>query len=120
MNDQRVAQGAWKERLYFLFHFLKNPLRNASVIPSSQYAAEAMFTGVDWSKAQTIVELGPGTGTFTQKILRHARQDAHIILFELEKNYVDLLRSKFGHRVEVLHTGAQHMEEIFREKQSTT
>lgn len=98
-----------QERLFFLLHFLKNPLRNASVMPSSRAAARAMLTGVDWSVTRVIVELGPGTGTFTREVLRHCRPDTRFILIELERQYVDWLRKKFGNRIEVIQGSAVDM-----------
>ena len=60
-----MEHNVWKERSLFLLNFLKNPLRNASVIPSSKEASRAILTGLDWDKIHTVVELGPGNGTFS-------------------------------------------------------
>jgi phospholipid N-methyltransferase len=105
-----------QERLVFLLHFLKNPLRNASVMPSSRAAARAMMTGVNWSGTNVIVELGPGTGTFTREVLRLCRPDARIILIELEPKYVKWLREKFGDRIEVIHGSAIDMNKHLAER----
>ena len=45
--------------------FLKQPTVNASVTPSSKKAAIGMVRGLDLSKMKYVVELGPGTGVFT-------------------------------------------------------
>lgn len=107
---------ALRERLFFLLHFLKNPLRNASVMPSSRAAARAMLAGVDWSNTRIIVELGPGTGTFTREVLKHCRPDARVILIELEGKYVTWLGKKFGDRVEVIHGSAINMNRYLAER----
>lgn len=110
-------RNVWKERALFLLNFIKNPIRNASIIPSSKVASSAMMKGIDWEKVNTIVELGPGSGTFTREILARAKPGTHIILFELEESYVDLLRKKFGNRVKVIHASAHLFEDILKEMQ---
>jgi phosphatidylethanolamine/phosphatidyl-N-methylethanolamine N-methyltransferase len=104
-----------KERALFLFNFLKNPLRNASITPSSKEASGAMMIGIDWEKVNTIVELGPGSGTFTREILARCKPETKIVLVELEHSYVHLLRLKFGNRVKVVHESAHLFEEILSE-----
>ena len=108
-------RNVWKERALFLFNFIKNPVRNASIIPSSKIASSAMMNGVDWEKVNTIVELGPGSGTFTREILARCKPNTQVILFELESSYVDLLRKKFGNRVQVIHASAHLFEEILKD-----
>ena len=105
----------WKERALFLFNFIKNPLRNASIIPSSKEASGAMMTGINWNEINTIVELGPGSGTFTREILARCKPETKIVLFELEPSYVELLRQKFGDRVNVIHASAHLFEDILKE-----
>lgn len=58
-----------RARLAFLREFLKAPGVVAAVAPSSTALARAMIRGYDFSKATTILEYGPGTGTFTRAIL---------------------------------------------------
>ena len=83
----------WKERALFLLNFIKNPIRNASIIPSSKIASSAMMKGINWEKVNTIVELGPGSGTFTREILARCKPNTKVILFELETSYVELLKN---------------------------
>jgi phospholipid N-methyltransferase len=109
------AHNGWKERSLFLLNFLKNPLRNASVIPSSKTAGRAIVSGLDWDNIKTVVELGPGNGTFTNEIIAKSKPGTHIILIELEETYVELLRNKYGNRVTVLHDSAHRMNEILNE-----
>jgi len=116
MTTTETLRQVWRERAFFLLHFLKNPLRNASVIPSSKKAAHAMMTGVDWSGVRTVVELGPGTGTFTRQVLAHCRPDTHVVLIELEEKYVSWLSDKFGNRVDVVHGSAVNMNRILAER----
>lgn len=105
----------WKERALFLLNFLKNPVRNASVVPSSKTASRAILAGLDWDTIHTVVELGPGNGTFTKEILARCNLDTKVILIDLEATYVELLRNKFGSRVTAVHDSAHRMNEILEE-----
>lgn len=110
-----VARDIWKERGLFLFNFIKNPVRNASVVPSSKAAGKAILSGIDWSKVETIVELGPGPGTFTREVLAQCKAGTNVILIDLEETYIHLLRQQFGHKVEAVHDSAHRMNEILEE-----
>lgn len=101
-----------KERSLFLKNFLRNPLRNASVIPSSPKAAQAMIAGINWNEVNTVVELGPGNGVFTEQILAACRPDTTVILIEIEDSYVAILKDKFGDRVQVEQNSSHLLDEI--------
>lgn len=101
-----------KNLLLFAWNFFRNPIRNASLLPSSKSASELMLTGIDFSKVNTLVELGPGTGVFTAEILRKARPGTRIILIELEASYINPLRQQFGEQVIVEQANANQMEQI--------
>jgi phospholipid N-methyltransferase len=109
-----APHSVWRERGLFLSNFLKNPLRNASVIPSSKAASRAILAGIDWDKIRTVVELGPGNGTFTSEIMAQSHPGTKIILIELEASYVELLQDKFGNQVKVIHDSADRMNEILK------
>jgi phospholipid N-methyltransferase len=115
LMEPPVVHNVWKERVLFLSNFLKHPLQNASVIPSSKAASRAIVFGLDWDKINTVVELGPGNGTFTQEILSRCKPGTKVILIELEESYVELLKGKFGNKVKVVHDSAHRMNDILHE-----
>jgi len=100
------------EKWLFLKNFIRHPLRNASIIPSSKKASEAVLAELNWNKIKTIVELGPGNGTFTQQILSKCQPGTLVILIELEESYVELLREKFGNKIRVVHDSAHRIQAI--------
>jgi phosphatidylethanolamine/phosphatidyl-N-methylethanolamine N-methyltransferase len=100
------------ETIMFASNDIRNPLQNASLIPSSKAASVAMVQSLDFSRIDTIVELGPGTGVFTQEVLKRCKPDAKIILIEIERSYVGLLKWKFGDRVIVENASAHHLDEL--------
>ena len=53
----------------FLKSYLSTPGNVGAVAPSSPYLARRMIEELDLEGADTVVELGPGTGAFTGFIL---------------------------------------------------
>lgn len=102
----------WK--LLFLINFLKNPLRNASIIPSSAIANKKMIEWVDFSKINTIVELWPGDWCLTTELVKQCKSDCQIILIELEKSYIWILEEKFikNKNVQIENESAHLLESI--------
>ena len=39
---------------------------------------------IDWSQVRNVTELGAGTGVFTRSIVRRARPDARLLVFEID------------------------------------
>jgi phospholipid N-methyltransferase len=71
-----------------------------------------MVRGIDFSKLDVIVELGPGTGVFTKEIIARSMPTAKIILIEIEPSYVALLKRKFGDRVIIEEASAEKLDTI--------
>ena len=63
-----------------------------SLIPSSRYVVDKVLGQVDWQRARTIVEYGPGVGTLTGEILRRLRPDATLVAIEMNGDFVRYLR----------------------------
>ena len=99
-------------KLLFAWNFLRHPMRNASLVPTSPVASKMMLEGIDFSSIRIIVELGPGTGEITGEILKKCRTDATIILIELEPSYVKALKEKFGGRIAVYEESAHRLDAI--------
>lgn len=63
--------------------FLRRPLMTGAVAASSRRLAYAMTTSVGLERARTVVELGPGTGVFTDAVLARLAPDARLVAVEL-------------------------------------
>jgi phospholipid N-methyltransferase len=113
MKDQRKQHQNKKlsNKAYFFWNFFKNPLKNASITPSSKSASIAIFEGIDFSKIRTIVELGPGFGEFTKTYIDKIHPDTKVVLFEIDDKYVQYLQNEFGNKVIVEHSSAHLMNE---------
>jgi phospholipid N-methyltransferase len=63
--------------------FLRRPLMTGAIAASSRLLAHAMTEGIGLEQARTVVELGPGTGVFTDAILARLAPDARLVAIEL-------------------------------------
>ncbi|MEU2211349.1 class I SAM-dependent methyltransferase [Streptomyces hygroscopicus] len=63
--------------------FFRRPLMTGAVAASSRRLAYAMTEGIGLEQARTVVELGPGTGVFTDAILARLASDARLVAVEL-------------------------------------
>ena len=69
-----------------------------SLIPSSRFLVDRVLGQVDWQRARTIVEYGPGVGTLTGEILRRLRPDATLVAIETNGDFVRYLQRTVGDR----------------------
>ncbi|SFX80917.1 hypothetical protein SAMN04487866_12816 [Thermoactinomyces sp. DSM 45891] len=67
---------------YVFYSFLRSPRKVGSIIPSSQFLAQEMLKNVPWEQMKTIVELGAGTGVFTEHMARSKPSTCQMIVFE--------------------------------------
>lgn len=65
---------------------------------------------IDWARARTIVEYGPGVGTITANILERMLPNARLIVFEMNRDFVSYLRRAFPDpRLHVVHGSAENV-----------
>jgi phospholipid N-methyltransferase len=83
-----------KHRL-FAQNFFKHPRMLGSLIPSSRFLVEQILRQIDWTEARTIVEYGPGVGTFTGEILKRMRREAKLVALEMNPDFVGYLRQEY-------------------------
>jgi phospholipid N-methyltransferase len=55
-------------RILFFYKFIQSPNTVGSITPSSFFLSKEMMKNIDWSNTTSIVELGAGTGIFTNQI----------------------------------------------------
>ncbi len=79
----------------FLRAFLKNPGSVGAIVPSAPELARAMVAGLALRAGDTVLELGPGTGAFTEKIRAMLPPGAHYLGIEREQAFVELLEAQY-------------------------
>ena len=104
------------DKIKFIKGFLKNWREVGSVIPSSRFLANKMIDPIDFKKAKVIVELGPGLGCFTGKILEMMREDAKLLIFEINADFCQEMSKNKDSRLIVFNVSAldmaYHLKEI--------
>jgi phospholipid N-methyltransferase len=101
----------------FSRNFIKHPRMLGSLIPSSRFLVNRLLDQVDWSRASTIVEYGPGVGTFTGEILGRLRADASLVAIDTNRDFARYLtRSLRDDRLHVIEGSAADAQENLRER----
>lgn len=96
-NKKSFIKQYWKERKMV-----------GAVAPSSRFLAQKMLKNIDFNEARVIVELGPGTGVFTDRILKIMHPDAKLLVFELNDNFYNALKNRINDsRVILIHDSAE-------------
>ena len=99
-----------EETLLFAKNFLQHPKMLGSLIPSSRFLVDRLLKKVDWQRAHTLVEYGPGVGTFTAHILNRMAPEARLLVFEMNGDFVNYLRRAFPDpRLHVVHGSAENV-----------
>jgi len=81
-----------KETLLFLREFVRRPGQVGAIAPSSSYLTAEIVRQAGVRRANTIVEFGPGTGSFTREILRQKKENAFFVGIEMNPKLVEILR----------------------------
>ena len=94
----------------FFGEMMRRPTEVVAIAPSSAAVARRMTEGMDKVKGP-IVEIGPGTGSFTKAILAQGVAPERLTLMEMNPRFCETLREKFP-GVTVLNRPAQDIELI--------
>jgi phospholipid N-methyltransferase len=87
-----------------------------SMTPSSRFLAAKMLNHIPIKDAKVIVELGPGTGVFTEKILEKIGKNTQFIVIELNDDFFIALKEKFHHpNLHLMHDSADQIEVYLNE-----
>ncbi|HEY6984436.1 MAG TPA: methyltransferase domain-containing protein [Rhodanobacteraceae bacterium] len=97
----------------FFRQWLRNPRAMAALSPSSRQLARLMIDQLP-SGARHIVELGGGTGVFTEALLEHGVEPDRLLVVELNEELHQLLSQRFT-GVRVVCGDAQELRGIVSE-----
>ena len=67
------------------------PATTGAIAPSSKSLAKKVIRHASLANAKTVVELGPGTGVFTEQILRGLNCKQKFFAIELNRTFVTCL-----------------------------
>ena len=95
----------------FLLQFLRNPSQTGAVLPSSGYLAEAVVDWLDLGAARSVLEYGPGTGSFTPHILKRMGVDCRFLAIERNATLAEEFRRKLPD-VELIQDSVENVRAI--------
>jgi phospholipid N-methyltransferase len=100
----------------FIEEFFRNPATVGSLVPSSPELTAQVMEPIDFSRAGCIVEYGPGTGVFTDVLMRRRRPETTLVLIEVSRRFCELLQERYaGHaNVHVIHGSADKTADYLR------
>jgi phosphatidylethanolamine/phosphatidyl-N-methylethanolamine N-methyltransferase len=84
-----------RSKLFFLKQYLRNPFGTGAVAPSGRQLAKLMVAKIAPQPSEVIVELGPGTGSFTRELLAQGVEPANLILVEFNREFIKFLKGEF-------------------------
>ena len=94
----------------FLGEMVRRPTQIVAIAPSSAGTARLMTKGLEQTTGP-IVEVGPGTGSFTRAILEAGVAPERLTLLEMNEKFCENLREKFP-GVNVINRPAQDIQDI--------
>ena len=99
-----------RDRVRFFSAFVRRPFDTGSITPSSAHLAEAMVEDMGLPDADTVVELGPGTGVFTRVIEKQLRPEARFLSFEINPDMAAELKRRFP-RVHIVNDSVENIRQ---------
>lgn len=96
----------------FAKEFVRHPRVVGAVCPSSPALARRMAARVPFEQARCVVELGAGTGAFTEVLVRRRRPGTVLVVFEINVSFARELQARYGRErgVYIIADSAENME----------
>lgn len=99
------------KKINFFKVAIKNYKTSGTVVPSSRYLAKKMLKQIDFTTADVIIELGPGNGAITHKILKKLHPNAVLICFEINTEFYTELQKIQHPQLIVLKASAEKIKD---------
>lgn len=119
MAQQESTRRPVPDSLRFLREFTRSPLTTAAIAPSSAALAEAMTVPIPERGEPVVLELGPGTGSFTDAIQRRLRGRGRHVAVELNPEWTELLHARYP-AVEVVCADVATLPSVLEEHRVST
>ncbi|MCP5002509.1 MAG: methyltransferase domain-containing protein [Planctomycetes bacterium] len=91
--------------IHFIKQFVSNPTKTGAIAPSSEGLADLITDAADLSNTSAVIELGPGTGIFTEKILQKISGETRFFALEINPHFVEATRNRCPN-AEIYHDSA--------------
>lgn len=107
------AKAKRRSTLFFLKQYLRNPFGTGAVAPSGPQLAKLMVAIIAPQPSEIIVELGPGTGSFTRELLAQGVDPANLILVEFNTEFIKFLKGEFP-TLRIVEGAAQDLPQLLK------
>lgn len=96
----------------FLMQYILHPRTTGAIFPSSKKLACKMIESIDFNNCECIVEFGPGTGAFTEELLKRRNANTKIILIEYNEEFYRILEDKYKEmeKIYIINDSAENIE----------
>lgn len=95
--------------------FMEQGTGIASFAPSSRFLSRALLKGIDYDRANCIVELGAGTGPVTEQLVKRVKSHTRLIVLERDPDFCTRLRAKFP-TAEIVEGDAAHIDTLLADR----
>ncbi len=114
MSVLKLQESSSMDTFTYLKAFIKDK-NVASVTPTSGVCVKRLCSKINFDQTDLIVEYGPGTGVFSNFLLKNMKNDARLILIERNKDFGSILQRKLHDpRVIVVNDSAENVLETLR------
>lgn len=96
----------------FLIEYIKSPRTVGAIAPSSKKLSAKMLKNIDFKNAQCIIEYGPGTGVFTDKLIERKNRATLLLLVENNSRFCKQLQKKYSknNNVVIINDSAENID----------
>lgn len=103
------------DRLRFFWRFFLRPKNQGALQPSSVHLVEELLRDMDIETAQSLAELGPGTGVATSVLLERKASGTSLLAIENDVQWVRLLRRRYP-ELDLIHGDASQLAVFAKER----
>lgn len=90
-----MTKGTGRDTIEFVKAAIRRPLEVSTVFPTSRSLAETLLSFANLSQAETVVELGPGTGAITRHLAPRLIRPQSYLGIEIDEPMVNYLRQEY-------------------------
>ena len=102
------ALATGRRGLRFVEAFIREPFTVGSLWPSSSELSRAVVSSCEFAPGDTVVELGPGTGAFTELLVKRMAGQGRLLALEISATNIGVLRQRFP-PCEIIQDSAEHL-----------
>ena len=110
-----VGHHATPDWWLMLRKFVEHGTGIASFAPSSRFLSRALIRGIDYDRAECIVELGAGTGPVTEELVKRVKPHTRLVVLERDPDFCTRLRAKFP-KAEIVEGDAAHIDQLLADR----